>query len=63
MEEKSLDLKILESRQELIDKINTLNLPISVISYLLKDIIQIVDSQLNVQIANEKKAIEQESKK
>ena len=59
--EKSIDLAIFDFKQSLIKTINESKLPLSIVSFVINDIRQTVDGELNKRITEEQSKIKQAS--
>lgn len=61
--EKSIDLAIFDFKQSLIKTINESKLPLSIVSFVINDIQQTVDGELNKRITEEQSKLEPVSDK
>ena len=56
--EKSFDLKVIETKELLVKTLNEANLPLVVMAYILKELIDGVNMQLNIQLQKEKNQVQ-----
>jgi len=61
--QKPIDLLIVDTKTELVNKLNKTGLPISIMSMILHEIVDIVDKQLNIQVEQQRKQYEEELNK